>query len=244
MSQLDGRVALVTGGSRGIGAETARQLHGCGCMVVINARTADGPGGDVASQVDGAFFPADIAEPEQARMLVGLTAEQYGRLDILINCAGTTVVIAHDDLDAATPEIWHRLYATNVVAPWVLATAARPYLAEASHGVIINVGSLAGIKPGGSSVPYGVSKAALHQQTRMLAKALAPAIRVNAVAPSRADTGFIRGTEDALAAAVRAVPLGRLATPADVAGVILAQVLSPFVTGEVWRVDGGSGLVS
>ncbi|HEX5404126.1 MAG TPA: SDR family oxidoreductase [Pseudonocardiaceae bacterium] len=119
---------------------------------------------------------------------------------------------------------------------------AQPHLA-ASSGVVINVGSLSGIKPGSSSVPYAVTKAALHQQTRMLAAALAPRIRVNAVAPGIADTAWTEGMGDARAAAVRDIPLGRMATAGDVARVIVTQVLSPYVTGAVWRVDGGSGLI-
>jgi ketoreductase RED2 len=241
--ELTGRVALVTGGSSGIGAETARRLHALGCVVALNARSAGGPGQGVADEIGGTFLPADVSDPEQATGLVAATVRRYGRLDVLVNSAGTTELIPHADLAAATPEIWHRLYATNVVAPWVLTTAAQPHLAAAPDGVVVNVGSLAGSKPSGSSIPYGVSKAALHQQTRMLAAALAPGIRVNAVAPSIADTAWTRGMDEARAAAVRDIPLGRLATAADVARVIVTQVLSPYVTGAVWRVDGGSGLI-
>jgi ketoreductase RED2 len=242
MGDLDGRVALITGGSSGIGAETARRLHAEGCVVVVNARSADGPGQSVAAEIDGTFLAGDVSDPEQAAALVASTVDRYGRLDVLVNSAGATKLIPHGDLAAATPEIWHQLYATNVVAPWVLTTAARQYL-DAASGVVINVGSLSGIKPGGSSVPYAVSKAALHQQTRMLAIALAPRIRVNAVAPSIADTAWTQGMGDARAAAVRDIPLGRMATAEDVARVIVTQVLSPYVTGAVWRVDGGSGLI-
>jgi NAD(P)-dependent dehydrogenase (short-subunit alcohol dehydrogenase family) len=245
VAELDGRVALVTGGSSGIGAETARQLRAQGCAVALNARSADGPGPALAERLGGVFEPADVSDPGQAEALVGAVVARYGRLDVLVNSAGATELIRHDDLAAATPEIWHRLYATNVVAPWVLTTAARPHLAAApGGGVVVNVGSLSGLKPGGSSIPYAVSKAALHQQTRMLAAALAPGIRVNAVAPSIADTPWTRGMDEARAAAVRDIPLGRLATPADVARVIVTQVLSPYVTGAVWRVDGGSGLTA
>ena len=244
MGELDGCVALVTGGSSGIGAETARQLHAQGSHVVISARSADGPGPDVAAGLDGEFVASDVSDPDQARRLVETTVERHGRLDVLINSAGTTEVIAHDDLDAATPEVWHRLYAVNVVAPWTLTAAARSWLAASPIGAVVNVGSLSGIKPSGSSVPYGVSKAALHQQTRMLAKALAPTIRVNAVAPSIADTAWTAGMTEARDAAAREIPLGRMATVDDVARVIVTQVLSPYVTGAVWRIDGGSGLTA
>jgi ketoreductase RED2 len=243
MTELDGCVALITGGSSGIGAETARRLRGRGCAVVVNARSADGPGQDVAAETGGTFIPADVSDPDQARSLVEAVVERHGRLDILVNSAGATRLIAHDDLDAATPDIWHELYAINVIAPWVLTAAARKWLDRSPLGVVVNVGSLAGIKPSGSSIPYGVSKAALHQQTRMLAKALAPGVRVNAVAPSIADTPWTQGMGEARTAAEREIPLGRMATAADVADVIMTQIGSPYITGAVWRVDGGSGLI-
>jgi ketoreductase RED2 len=243
VQSLDGCVALVTGGTSGIGAETARQLTTVGATVVVNGRSTDGPGPALAAELGGRFVAADVSDPTQASRLVAAALEVAGRLDVVVNSAGTTEVIAHDDLESATPEVWHHLYAVNVVAPWTIVTAARPSLIASSVGAVVNVGSLAGIKPGGSSIPYGVSKAALHQQTRMLAAALAPDVRVNAVAPSIADTPWIHGQDERKAAAAREIPLGRMATADDVAGVILAQIQSEYVTGAVWRVDGGSGLV-
>ena len=240
---LDGRVALVTGASSGIGAEVARGLARQGAFVVVNSRASAIAGQAVADEVGGQYLAADVSDPQAAAWLVTTAAGLRGRLDILVNNAATTEVIAHADLAAATPAIWHRLYATNVVAPFVLTTAAQPWLAAApGGGAIVNIGSLSGTKPTGSSIPYAASKAALHHQTRLLAAALAPSIRVNAVAPGMVDTPWSAGWDEAKATVVEKVPLHRLAGPADIAEVVLTLVHATYVTGEIWAVDGGAQL--
>lgn len=241
--RLDGRVALVTGASSGIGAEVARALAGEGARVVVNSRSSVAEGRSVADAVGGSYRQADVGDPEQARALVAGVVSDHGRLDILINNAGTTRVIPHSDLEAATPEIWAEIYAVNVIAPFVLTTAAVPHLREApSGGVVVNMGSLAGVRQTGSSIPYAASKAALHHQTRLLAATLGPDIRVNAVAPGLVDTPWTADWH-AIREAVRAgSAMRRLATPEDVAHLVVAQVTSDLVTGEVWVVDSGMGL--
>jgi NAD(P)-dependent dehydrogenase (short-subunit alcohol dehydrogenase family) len=242
--RLDRKVALVTGSSSGIGAAVARSLAAEGARVIVNSRSSIAAGESLAAEIGGSYRQADVASPEVARRLVSDTVAQHGRLDILINNAGTTRVIAHADLEAATPEIWAEIYAVNVIAPFVLATAAVPHLRAApGGGVIVNIGSLAGIRAAGSSIPYAASKAALHHQTRLLAAALGPEIRVNAVAPGLVDTPWTADW-DAARAGVRSItPMRRVASPSDVAELVLAQVTSQLVTGEVWVVDSGLQLV-
>jgi ketoreductase RED2 len=185
-----------------------------------------------------------VADPEQARRLVAGVVEQHGRLDVLINNAGTTRLIPHADLEAATPEIWAEIYGTNVIAPFVLTTAAVPHLRQAPDGgVVVNIGSLAGIRTVGSSIPYAASKAALHHQTRLLAAVLGPEIRVNAVAPGLVDTPWTADWHEARAGIQAITPMKRVATPDDVAPLVLTLVASTLVTGEVWVVDSGLGLV-
>jgi NAD(P)-dependent dehydrogenase (short-subunit alcohol dehydrogenase family) len=241
---LDGRVALVTGSASGIGAAVARALSAQGVTVVVNSRGSVGAGEALAGQLGGLYRQADVADHGAARALVDGVVQDLGRLDILVNNAATTRVIPHADLDAATPEVWTEILATNVIAPFVLVTAALPHLRAApTGGVIVNVGSLAGIRLGGSSIPYACSKAALHQQTRLLAAVLGPEVRVNAVAPGLVDTPWTADWHD-LKAGVRAItPLRRVVQPEDVAHVVLAQVTSDLVTGEIWVVDSGLNLV-
>ena len=237
------KVALVTGSSSGIGEEVARRLAGDGFTVVVNSRSSVEAGQAVARSVGGSYLQADVGDEAAARDLVDRVLARHGRLDVLVNNAGTTQVIPHDDLAAATPEIWRHLYDVNVIAPFVLVTAAEAALCS-SQGCVVNVSSLAGVRPLGSSIPYAASKAALNHLTRLLAKALGPGIRVNAVAPGLVDTPWTDDWDE-LRSLVRTVaPLRRSATPADVAEVVLGLVRSTYVTGEVVVVDGGLGLTA
>jgi NAD(P)-dependent dehydrogenase (short-subunit alcohol dehydrogenase family) len=237
-------VALVTGSSSGIGAAVARRLGADGYTVVVNSRSSVEPGEAVAAEVGGHYLQADVADETQARQLVERVVQQHGGLDVLINNAGTTEVIRHSDLKAATPEIWRRLYDVNVVAPFVLVTAAEEALRKAAPGCVVNVSSLAGVRPTGSSIPYASSKAAFNHQTRLLAKALGPDIRVNAVAPGLVDTPWTEAWTDIRAFVQGAAPLRRSATPEDVAEVVMGLVRSTYVTGQVVVVDGGLGLMT
>jgi len=167
---------------------------------------------------------------------------QRGRLDVLVCNAGATQVIAHADLAAATPEIWRQLYDVNVIAPFVLVTAAEQALREV-QGCVVNISSLAGVRPTGSSIPYAASKAALNHTTRLLAKALGPGIRVNAVAPGLVDTTWTQDWDQVRSLVQAMAPLRRSATPDDVAEVVLGLIRSTYVTGEVVVVDGGLALV-
>jgi len=237
-------VALVTGSSSGIGAEVARRLAADGHHVVVTSRSSVEAGQAVAAEVGGSYLQADVADEQQARGLVEAVVAEHGRLDVLVNNAGTTELIRHSDLAAATPEIWRRLYDVNVVAPFVLVTAAEQALRAAAPGCVVNVSSLAGVRPTGSSIPYASSKAAFNHQTRLLAKALGPDIRVNAVAPGLVDTPWTEDWDDIRAFVQGAAPLRRSATPGDVAEVVMGLVRSSYVTGQVVVVDGGLGLMT
>lgn len=239
MGSLDGRVALVTGSSSGIGAAVARALAAEGARVVVNSRSSVTAGQALAAEIGGDYRQADVADPGQARALVEGVTRDHGRLDILVNNAGTTVKIPHGDLAAATPEVWRHLYDTNVIAPFVLTTAAASALATTGAGCVVNIGSLAGIRPVGSSIPYSASKAALHHQSLLLANTLGPQVRVNVVAPGLVDTPWTADWALERAFVTDQAPMGRSATPDDVADVVLGLVRSSYVTGEVVVVDGG-----
>ncbi len=183
-----------------------------------------------------------MSDEADAARLVDEVVAAHGRLDVLVNNAGTTAVIPHHDLEAAGPDVWRRIYDTNVVGTWQVTVAAVPHLRAAGRGQVVNVSSLAGERPVGSSIPYACSKAALSHMTRLLANTLAPEIRVNAVAPGLVDTPWTADW-DAVREFVRAqAPLQRSATPADVAEVIMGLARSSYVTGQVVLVDGGLSL--
>jgi len=239
-STLDGRVALVTGSASGIGAATARMLADAGATVVVNSVRSVEAGQAVADALPrSSYVQADVADEAQAAALVDQVVGRHGRLDLLVNNAGTTQVIPHGDLEAATPDVWRRIFDVNVIGTWQVTVAAVPHLRASGHGQVVNVSSLAGERPTGSSIPYACSKAALSHMTRLLANTLGPDLRVNAVAPGLVDTPWTADWDTVRAFVSSQAPLGRSATPEDVAEVILGLVRARYVTGEVVLVDGG-----
>lgn len=243
MSDLKGRVALVTGSSSGIGAAVATSFAELGARVVVNSSSSVAEGGALAAKLpDATYVQADVADPASAAELVAAAVERFGRLDIVVNNAGTTTVIPHHDLDAATNDIWERILRVNLLAPWNVIHAAAPHLRATGNGVILNVTSLAGVRPVGSSIPYAVSKAALNHLTVLLANALGPEIRVNAVAPGLIDTPWTADW-DAIREQVReTAPLRRSGEPDDVADACVALIDARYTTGQVLVVDGGLAL--
>ena len=240
----DAPVALVTGSTSGIGADVARRLVAQGTRVVLNSVSSVDAGRAMVEELGAAthYVQGDISVDADVARLVAETVEHFGRLDILVNNAGTTVRIPHHDLESATPEVFRRLYDVNVVGTWALTVAAMPHLRASGAGCVVNVSSLAGVRPTGSSIPYAASKAALNHVTRLLANVVGPEVRVNAVAPGLVDTPWTEDWDDVRAAVHAMSPLKRSARPDDVAEVVLALIASTYVTGQVWIIDGGLSL--
>jgi 3-oxoacyl-[acyl-carrier protein] reductase len=243
--------ALITGGGTGVGRATALALARLGYALLINYSRSAAEAEATCAELRAAGSPAlpcraDVAEDADCRALVAACQQAYGRLDLLVNSAGTTRFIAAPDLDQVTTDDWQRIMAVNLLGPFQLARAARPLMLAGGGGQIIHVSSIAALTGRGSSIPYAASKAALNNLTLSLARTLAPHIRVNAVAP-----GFItgrwleRGYGPAYPAVARSVAkkslTGRVSTPDDVAAAILSLVTgSPQVTGQILVCDGGA----
>jgi ketoreductase RED2 len=238
-SPFDGRVVAVTGSSSGIGAATARAFAAAGASVVVNSSRSVREGEALATELaDALYVQGDIAQPDVPAAIVGAAVERWGRLDVLVNNAGTTAVIPHHDVEAATVDVWRRIFEVNVFATWAMSVAALPAL-RAAQGCIVNVASIAGVRPTGSSIPYAASKAALNHMTVLLAKVVGPEVRVNAVAPGLVDTPWTEDW-DAIREVVRQVaPLKRSGRPDDIAEVIVSLARAAYVTGQVVVVDGG-----
>jgi ketoreductase RED2 len=237
---LEGQVAIVTGSSSGIGAAVAADLAAAGVRVVLNSSSSVAAGTALAESLTGAWYAqADISDETQARDLVAATVERFGRLDILVNNAGTTEVIPHHDLAAATPDVWRRIFEVNVLGTWMVTAAAAPHLAADGGGSVVNITSIAGIRPTGSSIPYAVSKAALNHLTVLLANVLGPDVRVNAVAPGLVDTPWTEDWDLQRSYVQANAPLRRSGTPEDVSAVVMGLLRSAYVTGEIVLVDGG-----
>jgi ketoreductase RED2 len=206
--------------------------------VIVNSSRSVEEGEALARSLpDALYVQADVAQEEEAKRLVATALERFGKLDVVVNNAGTTRRVPFQDLDGADDELWQRILAVNLMGPWYVSRAAAPALRE-TKGSIVNVGSVAGLIAGGSSLPYAVSKAALHHLTRTLAQALAPDVRVNAVAPGLVDTPWTAGWESNQAIVAR-TPLGRAATPEDIADAVDFLAHAQFATGQVLAVDGG-----
>lgn len=240
MSEFSGKVALVTGSSSGIGEAIARRLSALGAAVVINSAKSVEAGERIAAELgkDAIYLQADISDKAAGERLLAATVERFGRIDILVNNAGWTTAIPHQDLAALTDEIFARTFEVNVTGTWLLTKAAMPYLMNSDDGNVINITSIAGVRPVGSSIAYSMAKAALNQMTRLLAKSCGP-VRVNAVAPGLVETPWTKDWQ-AQHETVRArAPLKRSATPDDCVEATLGLLRNRYATGHIFVVDGG-----
>jgi ketoreductase RED2 len=240
----DRPVAIVAGGSTGIGASVARRLNKEGYLVVVVSSKSVDEGESVAAELDdGWFLQADLGEPGAAADVVARVEGDQGRLDAVVYAAGKTVRIAHSDIHDVTDDVWDGILKLNLLGPWHFVQAAERLLRKSPNGNIVVVGALAGVDVGGSSIPYAVSKAALHHMCKLLGGALGPEIRINAVAPGFIET---RWTEDW--AAFRSqisetAPLRRTGLPEEVAELVLGLIRSTYVTGQTVVIDGGLSLL-
>jgi len=243
---LLGRVALVTGGSGDLGTAICIALARAGCDIALTyvgnrdgaARTAE-----AVEQLGRrtCALPLDQTDSLAIDSTVGKAAESLGRLDILVNNAAWNIAIPFPDLDKLTVDVWDRLFATNVRGPFQLVRAAAPHMKRQGGGRIVNIASIAGLAPTGSSLGYASSKAALIHLTRCLAVALAPEITVNCVAP-----GLVENTRmakriplEVVEAVRRNMVLGRAADAVDVAEQVLTFCRTDSTTGQVIVIDGG-----
>lgn len=247
-------VAIVTGSSSGVGAATARKLAELGSHVVINY--ANNEAGARATEaacrglgVEVLVVRADVADDAACRAMVQAALDKWGRVDALVNNAGTTKFCAHDDLEGLDAADFQRIYAVNTVGAFQMVRACAPHMQRGGRGAVVNVASIAAVQGVGSSIAYAASKGALVTMTLSLARALGPAIRVNAVCP-----GFIQG--DWLEAGMgkerydrtkafleSSTPLRLTCTPDSVADAILYFVTgADVVTGETLILDGGAHL--
>ena len=245
MAEFDGMVAIVTGSSSGIGEATAQRLSALGAKVVVNSASSVEAGRAVAAALPGEslYVQADISDKVQGQRLLDETVAKFGRLDLLVNNAGWTTLVPHGDLDALTDEIFMKTFEVNVFGTWWLTKAAMPLLRKSNDGHVVNITSIAGVRPVGSSIAYSMTKAALNQMTRLLAKSHGP-VRVNAVAPGLVETPWTKDWTTQHEGMKMMAPLKRSATADDCAEAVLALVRNKYVSGEVFVVDGGFTQVS
>lgn len=247
-------VAIITGSSSGVGAACARQLAERGSHVVINYSRNEAGAAQTRAEcerlgVETAVVRADVSDDHQCRALVQTALDKWGRVDALINNAGTTKFNAHDNLEGLSKEDFLNIYSVNTVGPYQMIRAVVPAMKTGGRGSIVNVSSIAGVMGVGSSVAYAASKGALITMTLSMARVLGPEIRVNCICP-----GFIQGDwleqglgkenyENAKSRVAASSPLKVASTPDQIAeGILYFVTGADVVTGECLIMDGGSHL--
>lgn len=244
---LNDKVAVVIGGSGGIGAATARMLAAAGARVIVTYRCRRQAGDAVVASLPGEghlCLPADLADTPSLTALAATVSDRAGGADILVNTGGFTEAVPAADLDALTDGLIDLIFEVNWRGQFAAIRAFRQQLAARGDGLIVNVSSIAAFNGAGSNIAYASVKAATDTMTRALARALAPAIRVMGVSPGIVDTDFVpgRGPEQ-LEKIAPTIPLKRVAGPDDVARAILACATHlTYSTGSLVVVDGGRAL--
>jgi 3-oxoacyl-[acyl-carrier protein] reductase len=243
--KLNGKVALVTGSATGIGAAAAIGFAREGADVVVNYSRSEAEAKETRDRcaalgVRTLLVRADCGREDQVKDMVDQAVHQLGGVDILVNNAGRTRFVPLPDVDDLVDADWDSIFQLNVKGAFYAARACVPSMRQRGAGLVVNVSSIAGFTGAGSSIPYAVSKGALTTLTKSLAKALAPTIRVNAVAPGIVTTRWVAGREDHVERYARETPMERAANAEDVANVIVSFAThGTFLTGEVTIVDGG-----
>ncbi len=244
MSEFSGKVAIVTGSSSGIGEAVARRLSALGASVVVNSTTSVDAGEKLARALGetAIYVQADISDKAAGERLIAAAIARFGKLDILVNNAGWTTVVPHHDLEALSDDIFARTFDVNVKGTWLLTKAAMPHLKKSDDGSVINITSVAGVRPMGSSIAYAMSKAALNHMSLLLAKSCGP-VRVNAVAPGLVATPWTKDWQAQHDSVKTTAPLRRSATPDDCVEAVLGLLRTRYATGQILVVDGGLTLV-
>ena len=242
--------ALVTGAATGIGRSAAIALAKNGYDVVVNYSRSEDAAKVTAREAEAAgaktlLCRADVSDDNAVRAMLAAAEKEFGRLDVLINNAGTTADVEPKNFEAMTVDAWNRVFSVNVLGLFLVTRAATPLLKKSPNGCIVNTCSIAGLRPSAQPLPYAASKAAVANLTKTLANALGPQIRVNAVAPGWIEGEWMKRTlaknyEGLMARRAKYTPLNRCCTEDDVADSMLSLILhNRFVTGEIIIVDGG-----
>jgi 3-oxoacyl-[acyl-carrier protein] reductase len=244
--ELKNKIAIVTGGGTGIGRATCLELGRRGAAVAVNYNRSRAEAEETVQLIlnqggQAVTAGANIAKDQEVRNMVQQVVQQFGTVDILVNNAGITRHIPMADLESATEEVWDELYDTNVKGMF-FARAVAPYMQQNGQGAIVNLGSIAGDTGLGSSLPYAVSKAAVHGLTKSLARALSPHIRVNCVAPGAVATRWWAGRETQMQQLAPRLLLQRIAEPEDIATFICAALEQEVMTGQLITIDSGQTL--
>ncbi len=251
---IKGGVVIVTGSATGVGAACVKLLASKGCNVVINYTKSEAEAKETQAEcealgVETLLVQADVSVDADCRRMAQAAIDKWGRIDGLINNAGTTHFMNHANLEGLSADDFQRIYAVNVIGPYQMTRAVVPQMQAQGNGAVVNVSSVAGVMGVGSSIAYTASKGALNTMTLSLARALGPEVRVNTICPGFIQGRWLRGGlgdevyEAAVAAQERNTPLKKAGTPEDMAQAAVWFVEgADLITGEILIVDAGSHL--
>ena len=245
--RLDGRTAVVTGGSSGIGAACVRLFAGHGARVVVGFHNGEDRARSLIGELPGTGHIAlriPLEDPKAHEAVAQQLAEVAPEIHVLVNSAGYTQRIAHADFDQLTPELFNAFLVANAGGPYSITRALLPLLRASGDAVVVNVSSVSAFTGLGSNIAYCAAKAALDTMTMSMARACGPAVRMLSVSPASVDTGFVEGRSRAeLEKKAAQTPLGRVVTPEDVASAVLACATHlKTATGTRIVIDGGHTL--
>ena len=252
---INNKVVIITGSSSGVGAALAREMAVRGAKVVINYSRSQEAAEAVRADIlnaggEALVIQGDVGVESDCERIVDATIEHFGRLDVLVNNAGTTTFVPHHELEKLTEDIWLKTLRVNLMGAFFMSRLAVPHLRAAGGGEIVMTSSIASITANGSSIAYCASKAGMNSLTRTLAKSLGKdSIRVNAVLPGLIDGDWAYSTwgggDDEQYAQLKSMfeaqtPLGHVVTPVDVADAIMSVITgSDYVTGQCITIDSG-----
>ncbi|GAA1149582.1 SDR family NAD(P)-dependent oxidoreductase [Nesterenkonia lutea] len=240
---LQSPVAILTGATGGIGRALAHTLDERGYRLLVHGFDTVEAGKELQDSLKCAlYFDSDLSTQEGAMLLAQETRETFGRIDLLVNNAAVGIPLEHGNIAGVTPEFFQLALSVNLLGPWFMTQACAPDLRD-TRGSVINMSSMAASTVSGSSIPYAVSKAGLEHLTRLLAVAMGPEVRVNALAPGLVDTERTRAWEHLRKEVIQSSPMRRSGTPEDVARACMSLIDSPYTTGATLPVDGGQRLV-
>ncbi len=241
---MKNKVVLVTGGGTGIGKATCKRFAEWGAKIVLNYNRSEQEAVLTGKELEDSgaevlLLQADVSRDDEVREMVKKAVDHFGGIHYLINNASITKQIELSDLEAVTDDVWRNLLDVNVKGMFYCARAVAPVMKQQQMGSILNMGSIAGITGSGSSLPYAVSKAAVHGLTKSLAHALAPDIRVNCIAPAAVSTRWWKGEEEKMKRLSGHLPLQRISVPEDIADLIRAIVTQESMTGQIISPNNG-----
>ncbi len=241
---MKNKVVLVTGGGTGIGKATCKRFAEWGAKIVLNYNRSEQEAVLTGKKLESSgaevlLLQADVSRDDEVREMVKKAVDYFGGIHFLINNASITKQIELSDLEAVTDDVWRNLLDVNVKGMFYCARAVAPVMKQQKMGSILNIGSIAGITGSVSSLPYAVSKAAVHGLTKSLAHALAPDIRVNCIAPAAVSTRWWKGEEEKMKRLSGHLPLQRISTPEDIADLIGAIVTQESMTGQIISPNNG-----